>query len=257
MNKKLIIGILLILLCSYYPICKERKAQDWVRENGGSMVLADYWVSKKSPEFMKPIIRKIIGRWVYSVRLIENDKVTDISQFRNFSGVYSLHLRDTKIKDLDPIKNYEDLESLNLYNTQVKDLTKLDRVKSLKHLVLSNTQVSDISPLSRHKDLTFLMLGDLSVNSIEVLRGLNKLQKLAIPSDVTDISVLKKHPNLTTVWLGGSKVESLDALIDLPKLRHIGTRDTKITLEQEVAFKKKRPDVNMGDWRRYSSEEGD
>lgn len=103
----------------------------------------------------------------------ENNRIDDISQFKNYSHLEELYLDGNFISQLNGISKLKHLSVLGLSNNRVTDVTALRNITSLTLLDLSyQKNLSGLISLGNLKNLEYLILTgtDTSEKEIQALQ---------------------------------------------------------------------------------------
>lgn len=169
------------------------------------------------------------------------NKLTDISAFKNLTGVERLNCGQNQIHDLTPLKKMSKLNHLDLDYNGITSLNGLEGCTGLTELTLRSNQIKDISALKGLTNMEkMLWLSDNQITDISALAGMTKLKELDLfNNQISDITPLQNLRNLQELNLGNNKeISDITPLTELTKLTKskLNLSGTKIETKKNLLF---------------------
>ncbi|HZY80741.1 MAG TPA: leucine-rich repeat domain-containing protein, partial [Cyclobacteriaceae bacterium] len=109
---------------------------------------------------------------------VSNTKAADFTGLLDIATLTNVDAAATGLQSLTPFQNLKNLQVLDVSGTQVADLTPITGLKTLSELNIDSTKVADIAPAAQLTGLSILSINYTKVPSLDVLKGLPKLQKV-------------------------------------------------------------------------------
>ena len=112
--------------------------------------------------------------------VMNNNPISDISVFRNFSTLEKIWLCDTYVTDISYISKNKGLTEVGFNNCQIYSVEALRGMSKIRLLCLANCGLTDISPLADLTSLEELYMGYNMVTDFSPLNGLRNLETAVI-----------------------------------------------------------------------------
>jgi len=213
----LLIAILLIgLIFGFWvlPSLKQKKAAEWVRQNGGNV---SYVTEDRAAQHFSKAEYGILGIWP-GVDFIDNisgiyfsKSISDLSPLSGVNHIAHLSINEFDGSDLSPIANAKTLESLSILKSKITQLDALKELSNLQYLEISNCDLTNIQGVADCAELRYLKLDNTPIHDIQELRKLTGLETLNLSNTkITDFRPLESLQNLTRLSLGGTDVSPMD-----------------------------------------------
>ena len=185
--------------------------------------LEDLWIFKTS---IKDITFLSDCDSINTLKLSQNDNLTDISSLADLDSLKVLELCDLPIDDFENIGSIDTLVELSLQNLNIKDISPIysnnlqtlclsrlpivsidfiEESSKLENFALLECNVSDVHSVGNLKEITSLTITNTPVKDITPLSNLKTLEMLSLMNNnISDISPLKSFINLKRLYLQGN-----------------------------------------------------